>query len=275
MSTIVSFHAHPDDEVLMTGGTLARLAAEGHRVVLVVATDGAKGLSDDGRTGTELAGRRRDEVERSAQILGCARVVHLGYADSGWAGGADPTTDPLPGSFAAANVGEAAERLAAVLREEQADLLTVYDRYGGYGHLDHVRVHTVGLDAAHRANTPRVVQATVDRTHISRAVRILGLLRVVPPGTATQHVPSWYSAREEITHRVSVRRFADQKRAALACHASQAGGGSGPRTAGILLRLPRPAFRRLLGTEWFVEIGVDAPRRPLDDLMTSARQAGR
>ena len=74
MATVVAFHAHPDDEVLLTGGTLARLAAEGHRTVVVVAC--CCGLGADPET-------RLAELRVSATRLGVARVVHLGYADSG------------------------------------------------------------------------------------------------------------------------------------------------------------------------------------------------
>jgi LmbE family N-acetylglucosaminyl deacetylase len=74
MATVVAFHAHPDDEVLLTGGTLAWLAAEGHRTVVVVACCGGLGADPE----TRLA-----ELRASAAWLGVARVVHLGYADSG------------------------------------------------------------------------------------------------------------------------------------------------------------------------------------------------
>jgi len=76
--TVIAFHAHPDDEVLLSGGTLARLAAEGHRVIIAVATDGMMGPASgpDGQA-------RLDELRASASALGAARVVHLGYADSG------------------------------------------------------------------------------------------------------------------------------------------------------------------------------------------------
>jgi LmbE family N-acetylglucosaminyl deacetylase len=78
MATVVAFHAHPDDEVLLTGGTLARLAAEGHRVIIVMATDGVVGRLPGPGTRTRL-----DELRESASVLGAARVEHLGYADSG------------------------------------------------------------------------------------------------------------------------------------------------------------------------------------------------
>ena len=78
MANVVAFHAHPDDEALLTGGTLARLASEGHRVVILVACDGVMGEATGARGQIRL-----DELRASAAVLGAARVVHLGYADSG------------------------------------------------------------------------------------------------------------------------------------------------------------------------------------------------
>src|SRR5687768_1293897 len=87
MATLVCFHAHPDDEAIATGGTMARAAAEGHRVVPVVATDGSCGeLPDDLAPDESLAHRRRAETLRSAEILGVDRVVFLDYVDSGMTG---------------------------------------------------------------------------------------------------------------------------------------------------------------------------------------------
>ena len=74
VATIVAFHAHPDDEALLTGGTLARLAAGGHRVVIAVATDGVMGEAT--APGAQV---RLDELRASASVLGVARVVHLGW----------------------------------------------------------------------------------------------------------------------------------------------------------------------------------------------------
>ncbi|RKT57730.1 GlcNAc-PI de-N-acetylase [Saccharothrix australiensis] len=336
------FHAHPDDEALLTGGTMARLAAEGHRVVLVVATAGERGLSaardglgpaggdfasargdlrvtrdDPGRPGREPdgtpddpsrppadrgatpdgrganpdgfdampgghrampaergtnpgghsgtrddPGRARDHVGArqgepgpprddlgavrtrealaSARALGCARVEFLGYEDSGLDG---------TRGFARVAVPEAAGRLAELLHEERADLLTTYDPTGGYGHPDHVQVHRVGALAAELAGTPRVWEATVDRTRLLRGLRLARLVRdfdLTPFQTA-------YTPHREITHTVDVRKYARQKRAALAAHATQTTGGDRPRTVATLLSLPNPLFRLVLGTEWYVE----------------------
>ena len=272
-ATIVSFHAHPDDEALLTGGTLAMLSAAGHRVVLVVATSGAAGLSADGkpadsRAGEELAARRIEELHRSARLLGCARVVLLGYPDSGWS--SDPSVGVPPGSFADLPIETTAARLAEVLAEENAELITVYDSRGGYGHADHIRVHDVGIAAAALAGTPRVLEATIDRTLLARAIRALQLLHLVPAETATGSVRTWYSGRREITHKISVRAHARAKRASLACHQSQTEGGDGPRTATILLKLPAPLFRLVCGHEWFIETGAPVPATPLTDLFGSA-----
>ena len=94
--------------------------------------------------------RRVEEVASAAAILGVAQVEYLGYHDSGMEG---TSTNDAPGSFWSADVDEAAARLAAILRREDAEVLTVYDERGGYGHPDHVQVHRVGVRAAELAGT--------------------------------------------------------------------------------------------------------------------------
>lgn len=259
--TIVAFHAHPDDEALLTAGTMARAAAEGHRVVLVLATDGGAGLAaDELRRDGGLGRRRLDEARRSSEALGVARVEWLGYSDSG--SGPEPEPD-VPGRtrFCRAPVEEAAERLAAILRTERADLLLSYDANGGYGHRDHVRVHEVGARAAHIAGTPRVLEATVPRDTIVRAVRAVGRVYRFPEEFDPSSFERAFSARADITHRVSVRKFAGAKRAAMRAHASQATGGgaasagsggqTGDRTLAAFLRIPRPVYDLVFGREWF------------------------
>src|SRR3954464_1255431 len=88
MATLVCFHAHPDDECIATGGTMAKAAKDGHRVVLVVATKGEHGEVPDGflADGEALWERRVRETHASAEILGAQRVEFLGYVDSGMMG---------------------------------------------------------------------------------------------------------------------------------------------------------------------------------------------
>jgi LmbE family N-acetylglucosaminyl deacetylase len=249
MATIVAFHAHPDDEVLLTGGTIARLAAEGHRVIVVVACDG------DVQGGPEQ-GRRLQELRASAAILGADKAVHLGYADSGH--GPVLYEDP-PGRtrFVRADVEEAAEKLATLLAEEHADLLLSYDRQGGYGHRDHVRVHQVGARAAGLTGV-RVLEATVPRELVVRVARPLLALRLLT-GHRLDEMHGYGVPQSMITHRIDVRRYAAQKRAALAAHRTPvSGNGRSARAFRLLLRSPLPVFRAVCGTEWFAEPGGPA-----------------
>lgn len=259
--TLVAFNAHPDDEALLSAGTLARAAAEGHRVVLVVATDGELGLAaTEFGGGDDLAARRRDELQASADALGVARVVWLGYADSGL--GDELYPDP-PGRtrFVRADPQEAAERLAAVLTEEDADVLLTYDPAGGYGHPDHVRVHDVSYLAARMAHTPRVLEVTVPRDLLVRALRLAAKVYRFPPEFDRAAFERSFSASAEITHRVNVLRYAGAKRAAMRAHASQASAdGGADRTLAALLRIPRPVYDLVFGREWFIDRAHTGPR---------------
>jgi LmbE family N-acetylglucosaminyl deacetylase len=251
--TCVFFHAHPDDEALLTSGTMARLATEGHRVVLVVATAGEEGLTEvNARVGSDLGAVRTAELRLSAKALGCARVELLGYADSGVDGQA-VQRDKMRACFARVDPAEAAPALARILVEEEADLLTVYDPLGGYGHPDHVQVHRVGVLAAQMAGVRTVLQATIDRDSLVKALRLARWLRLLPSGILPEHFAHSYSARSSITHRVDVRAYIAAKRASMAAHVSQTSGGQAMRTLAALLRLPAPLFSLVLGTEWYVQ----------------------
>jgi LmbE family N-acetylglucosaminyl deacetylase len=274
--TIVSFHAHPDDEALFTAGTLARAAAQGNRVVLVTATAGEVGLAAATfGQGSQLAIHRRTELQRSADAIGAARVEVLDYADSGLHGEVEPADGIRP--FARADVAEAATQLAALLTEERADVLTSYDAAGGYGHPDHVQVHRVAACAAELAGTPVVLEATVDRDLLLRGLRLVRRLRMLPEEVDISAFERAFTPSREITHRIDVRPWIDAKRAAMTAHASQATADSGDRTLAALLGLPRPLYRLVLGRDWFVQRGRPVSDRPLDDVFAGigAHQRGR
>jgi LmbE family N-acetylglucosaminyl deacetylase len=241
--TLVLFHAHPDDEAIATGGTMARAKSEGHRVVLVSATRGELGeyAPDSLAPGEELVERRVAELHAAADILGVDRVEFLDYRDSGMAG--EPTNH-APGSFFSADVDEAAARLARILEDENADVLTVYDANGNYGHPDHIQVHRVGVRAAELAGTRRVYEATANRDHIRR------LMEQIPQDPDAPEAPADLDTlgvtEEHITTTVDVRDFVDQKRKAMIAHASQIPEDS------FFLQLPMDAFREAFGWEWFI-----------------------
>lgn len=262
--TLVAFHAHPDDEALLTAGTMARAAAQGHRVVLVVATDGAAGLASADYRGQGLGEVRRREALASAAALGVTHTHWLGYADSGLDD--DPVPDIAPAAaadddrgsdpegavrFVQAPLDEAAARLADILVQERADVLLSYDANGGYGHRDHVKVHEVGALAAVRAGTPRVLEATIPRDLIVRAIRLSAKVYPYPPEFDPDSFTRAYTARREITHRIDVHRYAARKRAAMRAHASQASADGGDRTLAAFLRIPRPFYDAIFGREWY------------------------
>lgn len=247
MATFVFFHAHPDDESISTGGTMARAAAEGHRVVLVTATDGAEGEVADGflAEGETLAERRRTELDASAAILGVARVVRLGYGDSGMMG--RPSNDD-PACFWRADVETAGRRLADILAEEGADVVTLYDANGGYGHPDHIMVNRVGHAAARMAGTPRVFEATINRERLLALMATTVSEQETAPGGLDEapDAEQLGTPEADITTVIDVTSHLEAKRAAMAAHGSQIAADS------WFLALPTDLFATAFGTEWFV-----------------------
>jgi LmbE family N-acetylglucosaminyl deacetylase len=262
--TLVTFHAHPDDEAIATAGVMAKATSEGHRVVLVVATRGEHAgfghelLAAD----EEMAERRVAETERSAEILGVERVEFLGYVDSGMMG--TPENDAA-GSFWTADADEAAKRLATILEEEDADVLTVYDDHGNYGHPDHIQVHRVGVRAAELAGTPLVYESTINRDHIRRLMeqQIAEGNSDLPGDIDPEDLPdpddqTFGSPESVITTTVDVRDFVDRKREAMVAHASQIA------ESHFFLKMPPDAFREGFGYEFFIRRGAPPGARDTD-----------
>jgi LmbE family N-acetylglucosaminyl deacetylase len=264
MSTLVCFHAHPDDESIATAGTMAAAAADGHRVVLVCATRGEHGEVVEGvlSEGEQLGVRRTSETYAAAAELGVQRVEFLGYLDSGMIG--EPENDQ-PGSFWGADVDQAANRLAAILREEVADVLTIYDDHGGYGHPDHIQVHRVGARAAVVAGVPRVYESTMNRTSIVEGIMaqveagVIDLDEWDGPDPTDPDAESFGSPEEIITHAVDVTAHVAAKRAAMAAHASQIGPDH------FFLAMDDDMFAKAMGTEWYIAHGVERDGAPLVD----------
>jgi LmbE family N-acetylglucosaminyl deacetylase len=248
MATVVFFHAHPDDECILTGGTMAKLATAGHRVVLVSATRGEHGEVDDGvlAPGETLGEHRTAELQASAEALGVARLAFLGFVDSGMMGTAENHAEE---SFWQADVSAAAERLAELLSEERARVLVVYDDHGGYGHPDHIQVHRVGVRAAELARTPVVYEATIDR---DRVVEMIERNRderdaedLPDIDTSSFGVPA-----AAVTTRVDVSAHTETKRQAMTRHSSQIADTS------WLLMLPPERFAQAFGQEQYIRRGA-------------------
>ena len=250
MSTLVCFHAHPDDEALSTGGLMAKAAAAGHRVILVTATRGEQGEPQPGvlDEGEELWERRVVEVAEAAEILGAEAPFFLDYEDSGMMG--EPTNDN-PKCFWQADVDEAANRLATILNDVSADVLTIYDDHGLYGHPDHIQVHRVGLAAAEIAGVDHVYEATVNRDRALQGMSEMAA-EMEDSGVEAPNVDEFEEfgmAENDLVHMVDVSGFLEQKRAAMAVHRSQISEQS------FFLFLPPERFATIFAFEHFAVPG--------------------
>jgi LmbE family N-acetylglucosaminyl deacetylase len=256
MATVVFFHAHPDDEAIATGGTMAALAAAGHRVILVTATRGELGEVPEGflSPGETLEQRRAVELANACEVLGVARHEFLGYGDSGMEG-EDTNNDPH--CFWQADVDEAAQRLAVLLRQEKAEVLTAYDERGNYGHPDHIQVHRVGLRAGELAGVPRVFMATINRDYLVRLIDTDAGASFLADGGERPPVENLGVDEDRLTTAVDVSAFLDAKRGAMKAHASQISETS------FFLSMPAEVFGLVWGTEWYIRVGAD-PRRPFE-----------
>lgn len=263
MASLVFFHAHPDDEAISTGGTMALSADAGHRVTLVVATRGEMGEPAEGvlEVGEMLGDRREGETLRSAEILGVDTVEFLGYRDSGMV---DEESNLDPDCFWQADLDEAAARLAAILERVEADILIGYDPHGVYGHPDHVKVHVVGARAAELAGVDRVLWATANRTMIEQAAADGAFGEDELNEDERVDRSQFGMPEEELTHAIDVSAAIDRKRQSLMAHASQITDDS------FFLAMPDELFSVAFGTEWLVDAArYEQSRVRQGDLATS------
>ena len=154
--TLMTVHAHPDDETIATGGVMAKSVADGRRVVLVTCTRGEQGeivvpAMDTPENHRRLGELRATELELAMDELGVTEWENLGYRDSDMMG--RPGNDD-PRTFWQADLDEAAGRLTWLVRRYQPDVITTYNSFGGYGHPDHIRTHDVAIRAYDRAGDP-------------------------------------------------------------------------------------------------------------------------
>jgi LmbE family N-acetylglucosaminyl deacetylase len=228
---------------------MARAAAAGHRVVLVVATGGEYGEApEDLAPGETLADRRAAETDRSAEALGVAKVYRLGFHDSGMTGWAQ---NGAPEAFMNVPLEVATARLAEILDAERASVLTVYDWHGNYGHPDHIAVHRVGHAAASLASVPHVYEATMNRDSVMRFMELAranGQEVEFDPNDTDDGTP-FGMPEAELTTAVDVTAFIAAKRSSMACHRSQISDSS------FFLQMPEEAFAAAFGTEWFIRVG--------------------
>jgi LmbE family N-acetylglucosaminyl deacetylase len=260
--TLLAVHAHPDDETIITGGTLARYSAEGVRTVVVTCTDGELGwlggVTPADRLGS-VGGIRQRELEAAAARLGLSRLVQLGYADSGMAGTPD---NAAPGAFWSADLVEAAQRLVAVIEAERPQVMLAYDETGCYGHPDHVKAHQVALAAYAASGSAKPAKLYLVRVPLGWSRRFVAALRaagIPAPGSAPcggdagPHVREVGVADELVTTSIDVRAYVEAKRAALACHQSQM------PPEHFLMRMPPAVADQFWSTEFYSRVEPPFP----------------
>lgn len=245
-------HAHPDDETIGNGATMARYAAEGAAVTLVTCTLGELGevlvpeLEHLAAERDDLLGQHRiGELDKAMQILGVADHRFLGgpgrYRDSGMIHAEDGSAAVPPevsdDSFWRADLLEAATLLVEVIREVRPQVLVTYDDFGGYGHPDHVQAHRVAMYAAGLAAVPSYRRDLGDAWDIPKiywsamsASRLReGLRRLREAGDTTTFegmdpdgpMPPMAVEDVDLDAEIDGAGYVDQKMDAMRAHATQ------------------------------------------------------
>lgn len=247
-ASVLVIIAHPDDEALGIGGTMARLVAEGHAVTVVCATRGEAGeIADPALATPETLGQVREQELRAAmEELGVADVRFLDYRDSGMAG--TPENED-PRALLQAEPEEVVMELTAVMQEVNPDVVITWDPSGGYGHPDHITIHDTTLDAfgryQMRSGRPVRLYYTCIPQHLfvemAEEMRRLGIewgnQSMREAAAALPHVPP--------TTEIDVTAYIERKRRAMAQHRTQI------PADWPLDKLSADLRRRLFGFEYF------------------------
>lgn len=241
--------AHPDDESFGPGGTLAKYAADGVKVVYACATRGEAGAAAAQYLNgfRSLGDKRWAELRSAAQALRLANVLPLGYRDSGMPGSPD---NRHPRALVGAPIEQLAGDVVAAIRDVRPQVVITFDPIGGYHHPDHIAIHHATARAFHLAGDPdRVPGAPFtpsklyywipSRTVLRLAVRATRILGRDPQRTGRNRDVDLATVADmdfPIHARIRVsRRAVARKHAAIMCHQSQLGSPGIARRLGWLL----------------------------------------
>jgi N-acetyl-1-D-myo-inositol-2-amino-2-deoxy-alpha-D-glucopyranoside deacetylase len=275
---LVLVHAHPDDECLSTGGTIARYADEGAHVCLITCTNGEVGevadvpeLGDTETVRARLGEIRREELVEACRRLGDVDLRMLGYHDSGMQGTPD---NGSPEAFVNQDLADPVARIVEIVREIRPHVLVTYNEYGFYGHPDHIRAHEAALAAVDAAADERYVPGAPHRvakvyyTAVPKSMLRGGRSLAEQMGES----PDDFFSEDEIerigtdddriTTWLDVSIYVDRKFEALEAHRTQLG------TTGRFLQIPVNVRAAAMGTEHFVLVrsDVSAPEGAERDL---------
>lgn len=256
--SIVGVFAHPDDEALLAGGTLARYVAAGASASIVTCTGGEAGDSWDPRVDpAHIAQVRREELQEACVRLGISDVTILGYRDSGIPARGDRR------SLVAAPLQQVAQRIAGALATCAPDVVITHDPTGGYGHPDHVRVSEATALAVRQLDPSPLLYCAVTPRRVIDAFQVAFAAAGVHAGRAAAvgadmdrdaGVPDG-----TVTATIDVSAFVRVKRDAVRAHVTQ-------MTGHVLFRLPWSVLAELWGEEHFTLVGGAEPRGVARDL---------
>jgi N-acetylglucosamine malate deacetylase 2 len=232
--TILAVFAHPDDESLTCGGTLARLADGGARVVLLCASRGESGsVSDQSLVATrDLAHVRSDELAEAARTLGISDVLLYDHPD---------------GDLRWADVPEFHDEIVNAILQYRPDGVITFSEDGLYWHLDHIGVHERTYTAVRSigAAAPPLYYVTIPKGLMREVVEATGAAAFKDTKFWGIEADAFGEAAKPPTFVIDVRPWVSRKLAALSCHRTQMGPGH------PFLRIDEEQARRLLGHEHF------------------------
>lgn len=259
---IVGVFAHPDDESLLAGGTLARYIAEGAAAAVLTCTSGEAGESADrGVDPSRISKVRRAELREACRRLGVQQVELLEYLDSGI-----PERGET-GSLAAAPIDEVAGEIRAMLARHDPDVVITHDPTGGYGHPDHVRVSAAATLAVRGLRRrPVLYYGVVPRRVVDefqRAFTDAGLRAGRAAAAGADMVRDAGVPDDTVTATIDVSGHLEAKRLAVSAHRTQ-------MTGHVLFRLPWPVLARLWREEHFALHGATARAEVARDLFEPA-----
>lgn len=282
--TLMAVHAHPDDECMSTGGSLARYREEGIHTILVTATRGEEGEivdpeMDPDEVRPKLADVRVAELEKACQHLQVAELHLLNYRDSGMAG---TPANNHPDCFHQADLHEATGRLVRLMRQCRPHVVTCYNENGGYGHPDHIQVNRATVAAFHGAGDPaqypehglapwqpqKLYYTSYPRSYILMRYEVMRSMGVESPMDRPDFDPQKVGGTPdaEITTRIDVRDYLARKMEALRCHRSQIAPDWWFR------RIPPDVQREKFAHECFVRVASHVPTSgPESDLFAGLR----
>ncbi len=233
--SLLAVHAHPDDESITMGGTLARYAAEGIRTTLVTATRGEVGEIldkelDPKEASPRLASIREGELRRACEILGVGELVFLGYEDSGMAGQPRNREKQV---FWQADEEEATGRLIQIIRRVKPQVVVTYNEIGGYGHPDHINTHRITVAAFYNAGDverfpggdpwrpAKLYYTAFPISVVKEFAEAMQRAGVENRFSRDGEPPPFAVADERVTTRLDIQGFLEKKIAAMRAHRTQ------------------------------------------------------